>query len=157
MLDKRLSYHRFRASVTAANTSEAISALENLANGTQDLPVMSSRVMPDAAAKGPVWVFSGHGAQWPAMGKELFETQPLFTNVIEQLEPIVQQELQFSLTEALKSIREARSDELQIMTFSMHVGVAAVLVEEAGPPSAILGHSLGEAAAAVVAGTPTLQ
>lgn len=156
-LARRRTHHRFRASVTAANTSEAIAALERLANGTQDPSIVSSRVMPDAAAKGPVWVFSGHGAHWPAMGKELLETQPLFTNVIEQLEPIVQQELQFSLTEALKSTREARSDELQIMTFSMHVGVAAVLIEEAGPPSAILGHSLGEAAAAVVAGTLTLQ
>jgi acyl transferase domain-containing protein len=36
-----------------------------------------------------VWVFSGHGAQWPDMGRELFHSSPAFGEVVRNLEPII--------------------------------------------------------------------
>ncbi|KAM7183946.1 putative 6-methylsalicylic acid synthase [Naviculisporaceae sp. PSN 640] len=162
-LASRRNHHRYRTSVTAGTREEAITALNKLASSEEDPYVVGinasqHRVSPETADKGVMWIFSGHGAQWPGMGKELMATQPLFAQTIHRLEPIVQRELGFSVVEALQSEREDHStDENQIMTYAMHIGLATVLIEEAGPPAAVVGHSLGETAAAVVSGALSFE
>ncbi|GAP88298.1 putative 6-methylsalicylic acid synthase [Rosellinia necatrix] len=156
-LASRRAHHRFRASIVAASRDEATSAFERLAEGLEDPFTIQNRISSDGARKGVVWVFSGHGSHWPSMGKELYESNPTFAGVVRELEPIVQQELDFSLIEALLNNTVERTDEIQVMTFCMHVGLAAVLLQVAGAPSAVVGHSLGETAASVVAGVLTLR
>ncbi|KAL7952721.1 6-methylsalicylic acid synthase [Trichoderma compactum] len=160
-LARHRSHHRFRIAITATDKDEAISLLQKVANGQTDKLITSGRVSRNKPNNtgGAVWIFSGHGAQWPAMGQELLATQPAFAQTIQQLEPIVQAELDgFSVSKALGKGEESwTSDEIQVLTFAMHVGLASVLTETAGPPSAIVGHSLGETAAAVVAGSISLE
>jgi 6-methylsalicylic acid synthase len=155
-LSSRRGHHRFRSAIIAETRTDATAALDKLSKGLDDPFVINDRTVPEAA-KGPVWVFSGHGAQWGEMGQELYNSRPAFFNVVQQLEPIIQEELGFSAIEALRSGEIVRTDIIQAMTFVMHIGIARVLQEEAGAPSAIVGHSLGEAAASVVAGTITLR
>ncbi|KAG6365908.1 hypothetical protein INS49_000084 [Diaporthe citri] len=159
-LASRRGHHKFRASVAAGDKRDAIHALDRLAKGAaEDDPfITNGRVTPGGTGQSQVWIFSGHGAQWPAMGRELYETQPRFARVIRELEPIAQKELGFSVTAALLSGRtDHTTDVVQTMTFAMHMGIAAILLDEAGPPSAIVGHSLGETAASVVAGAITFR
>ncbi|KAM7205913.1 putative 6-methylsalicylic acid synthase [Rhypophila sp. PSN 637] len=162
-LASRRNHHKYRTSVTAATREEAIAALNKLANAEEDPCVVGTnasqhRASPEAVKKGVMWIFSGHGAQWPGMGKELMATQPIFRETIHRLEPIVQKELGFSVLQALQSEREDHStDENQIMTYAMHIGLANILIAEAGPPAAVVGHSLGETAAAVVSGALSFE
>ena len=39
--------------------------------------------------RGPVWVFSGQGSQWAAMGAELLATEPVFAATVAQIEPVI--------------------------------------------------------------------
>ncbi|KAK4212167.1 putative 6-methylsalicylic acid synthase [Rhypophila decipiens] len=162
-LASRRNHHKYRTSVTAATREEAIAALNKLANGEEDPCVVGTnasqhRASAETVKKGVMWIFSGHGAQWPGMGKELMATQPIFRETIHRLEPIVQRELGFSVLQALQSEREDHStDENQIMTYAMHIGLANILIAEAGPPAAVVGHSLGETAAAVVSGALSFE
>ena len=153
-LARHRAHHRFRNAIVAESVSDAIAALDKLSQGVNDGYIVKDRVAPEAT-KGPVWVFSGHGAQWAEMGQELYRSRPAFFNVVQQLEPIIRAELGFSAIDTIHSGNLDRSDVIQAMTFLMHLGIAAVLWEEAGPPSAVVGHSLGETAAAVVSGALT--
>ena len=46
---------------------------------------------------GPVFVFSGQGAEWAGMGRALLHAEPAFAATVEQLEPIVAAECGFSV------------------------------------------------------------
>ncbi|KAI0409147.1 hypothetical protein F4802DRAFT_615665 [Xylaria palmicola] len=153
-LASRRGHHKFRATVTAESKSEAISLLQRLSEG-RDGPFISRG---SSTGTGVVWVFSGHGSHWPEMGRELFKTEPAFAAILRQVDPIVRCEIGFSAIEALMSGSFVdRSDQIQVMTFIMHVGLATLLMNRAGPPDAVVGHSLGEAAAAVVVGALRLE
>ncbi|CAG8908826.1 unnamed protein product [Penicillium egyptiacum] len=153
-LSRRRTHHRFRHAIVADSVANAIATLDNLAKDVPNRWAINDRIGPEAA-KGPVWVFSGHGAQWPDMGRELFHSSPAFGEVARNLEPIIQAELGFSAIETLRAGCSDRTDVIQAMTFLMHLGIAAVLEAESGPPTAVVGHSLGEAAAAVISGALT--
>ena len=45
--------------------------------------------------RGPVWVFSGQGSQWAAMGAELLATEPVFAATIAAMEPLIARESGF--------------------------------------------------------------
>ncbi|KAI3325541.1 hypothetical protein HD806DRAFT_450461 [Xylariaceae sp. AK1471] len=153
-LASRRSHHKFRATVTAESKSEAILLLQRLSQ-SRDGPFISRG---SSTGTGVVWVFSGHGSHWPEMGRELFVTEPAFAAVLRHVDPIVKCEIGFSAIEALMSGSFVdRSDQIQVMTFIMHVGLATLLMNRAGPPDAVVGHSLGEAAAAVVVGALRLD
>nr|AAB49684.1 putative polyketide synthase [Penicillium griseofulvum] len=153
-LSQRRAHHRFRHAIVADSVANAIATLDDLSKNVPNRWAINNRIGTEAA-KGPVWVFSGHGAQWPDMGRELFHSSPVFGEVVRNLEPIIQAELGFSAIESLQAGCLNRTDVVQAMTFLMHLGIAAVLEAESGPPTAVVGHSLGEAAAAVVSGALT--
>ena len=52
-----------------------------------------------------MWVFSGQGSQWAAMGVGLLETEPVFADAIAEIEPLITQESGFSVTEAMSHPR----------------------------------------------------
>ncbi|SPB48697.1 unnamed protein product [Aspergillus niger] len=153
-LAQRRAHHRYRHAIVADSVPDAIAALDDVSKEAPNRWVIKDKI-DSKAAKGPVWIFSGHGAQWADMGRELFESSPAFEEVVRNLEPIIQDEVGFSAIETLQKGCPDRSDVVQVMTFLMHLGIAAVLEIESGPPSAVVGHSLGEAAAAVVSGALT--
>ena len=153
-LSQRRMHHRFRHAIVADSVANAIATLDDLAKDVPSRWAISDRIGSEAG-KGAVWVFSGHGAQWPDMGRELFHSSPAFGEVVRNLEPIIQAELGFSAIETLHAGCPDRTDVIQAMTYLMHLGIAAVLEAESGPPTAVVGHSLGEAAAAVVSGALT--
>ena len=89
------------------------------------------------------------------MGQGLIH-EPVFLDVVQQVEPIIQKESGFSAIEAFKSGDFDTSERVQIMTFIMQVGLATILKAGGARPRACVGHSLGEIAASVVAGAITL-
>ena len=151
----RRGHHDCRTALVVKDHSEAVEQLKNIANGRSSSSIATGRVFGADIEKGSVWMVSGHGAQWFDMGKDLLEKEPVFHDSIAELEPIIQEEMGFSALEALESGDFESSDKIQVLSFSMQVAIAAILRSKGTHPSAVIGHSMGEIAAAVIAGALT--
>jgi acyl transferase domain-containing protein/pimeloyl-ACP methyl ester carboxylesterase len=148
----RRSHDEERLAVLATSRHDLIVALQAHADGEARPEVISDYVR-DTNAAGLVWVFSGHGSQWPGMGKELIEQDPAVAGVVEQIDGLVMAEAGFSPRELL--LAEApvtRVDQVQPLIFTMQIALATALRARGVHPAAVVGHSMGEVAAAVVAG-----
>ncbi len=152
----RRAQHDCRAAFIIDSRAKAIELSETLAKSGNSADIITGRVLGKNENTGAVWLFSGHGAQWLAMGKELLADEPLLRETVAFLEPIIQEEAGFSALHALMQEDFESSDKVQILTFVMQIGLAAILASKGVRPSAVVGHSLGEIAAAVVAGTLTI-
>ena len=150
-------HHRFRTAILADSQTEAVHLLNEVTQARQNPQICMGSSPAKGEDKGSVWVFSGHGAQWKSMGLTLLDEEPAFAEVIRELEPIIQKHLGFSATAALRAGDLESTDKVQVLTFVMQVGLAAVLKSIGIQPRAIVGHSNGEIAAAVVAEALSLR
>ena len=105
---------------------------------------------------GLVWVFSGHGSQWQGMGRQLL-SDSAFAEIIDTLDPIFAEEAGFRIRHVLASGNCERVDHIQMAIFAVQMGLAALWRSYEVVPAAVIGHSVGEIGAAVVAGAMTLQ
>ncbi|WP_078600102.1 type I polyketide synthase [Streptomyces violens] len=154
-LTDRRSHLAHRVAVVADGTEELLAGLDALADGEKSpataLGAASAFAGNDAA--GPVWVFSGHGSQWSGMGQELLTTEPVFARVIDELASVFAEELGWTPREAIEAGGPWTVTRTQAMTFAMQVALAEVWFELGLRPGAVIGHSVGEIAAATVAGS----
>ncbi|KUH80912.1 MULTISPECIES: type I polyketide synthase [unclassified Mycobacterium] len=152
-LARRRAHRPVRTAVIASRRSELTDALREVADGDTPYPAAVGR-----DDRGPVWVFSGQGSQWAGMGAELLATEPVFAATVAQAEPLIAQESGFSVTHAISAPEVvAGQDRIQPTLFTMQVALAATLKAYGVRPAAVIGHSLGEAAAAVAAGALSLE
>ncbi|MFI1399302.1 type I polyketide synthase [Streptomyces sp. NPDC020681] len=149
-LAHRRTHLASRAVVAAADADELTAGLTALADGEAHPAVVTGEA--SGPAKAPVWVFSGHGAQWSGMGQGLLVDEPVFADAIDRLGPIYAEELGVTPREVLSSGELGSVDIIQSMLFAMQIGLAAVWRRHGVTPGAVIGHSVGEIAAAVVAG-----
>ncbi|MFB4295804.1 type I polyketide synthase [Actinomadura sp. NTSP31] len=140
---------RVRGAVVARSVPEALSRLRALANGRED-PLTA---LGTATPAGAVWVFSGQGSQWPGMGRRLLGEEPIFAAAVDDLEPLFAAEAGFSLRDVLLSGRELTEiDAVQPVLFAVQVALSRLWRGHGAEPAAVIGHSVGEVAAAVVSG-----
>ncbi len=152
-LGRRRAHRPVRTAVIASSQPELTEALREVADG--DTPYQATVDQDD---RGPVWVFSGQGSQWAAMGAELLATEPVFAATVAQAEPLIARESGFSVTNAMSAPQIVTGqDRIQPTLFAMQVALAATMRSYGVRPGAVIGHSLGEAAAAVVAGALSLE
>ncbi|WP_410611760.1 SDR family NAD(P)-dependent oxidoreductase [Amycolatopsis sp. lyj-109] len=156
-----------RGAVVAESRSDVVEALRALAAGTErpnvafgasDAPKAALGASDATKAAlgrlgelGVVFVFSGYGSQWAGMGRLLLRSEPAFRAEIEALDPVFRAEAGFSLREALEhDLPDLAATQLAL--FGMQLALAALWRAHGVVPAAVLGHSMGEVAAAVVAG-----
>ncbi|MEO6504174.1 MAG: type I polyketide synthase [Jatrophihabitantaceae bacterium] len=147
----RRSHLRHRAAVVASDSRELVTELRLTAMGEGGSTVV------DESPSSLVWVFSGHGSQWIGMGRGLLATQPAFAAVIDSLEPIFLAEIGFSPRQALIDGDLDGVDRVQSMIFAVQMGLAEVWRSFGVRPDAVIGHSVGEIAAAVACGALSLH
>lgn len=115
---------------------------------------------PSAPAMSPppvVFVFAGQGGQWATMGKRLLETSPVFAETIASVAEVFGPEVEWSIEAVLRGEIELDAiDVVQPAIFAVEVGVASVLRAWGVHPAQVIGHSMGEVAAAYVAGALSL-
>jgi acyl transferase domain-containing protein/acyl carrier protein len=152
-LARRRGHRSVRAAVVAADVAELTARLQEVAeSGISDPAAVGQD------DRGPVWVFSGQGSQWAAMGAALLETEPVFAATVAAAEPLIAAEAGFSVTEAMSAPETVTGiDRVQPTLFTMQVALAAAMRSYGVSPGAVVGHSMGEAAAAVVAGGLSLE
>ncbi|MEV0281740.1 type I polyketide synthase [Streptomyces sp. NPDC050610] len=148
---------RHRLAAVAAKPQELATALRAHAQGEEAENVVAGQAAAEAGP-GPVWVFSGQGSQWARMGHSLLGSDAAFTASVEELEPLIAAETGLSLREALADRQVVEGfARVQPVLFAMQVSLAAMWRAHGVEPAAVIGHSMGEIAAAVVAGALPLR
>ncbi|MFE9663291.1 type I polyketide synthase, partial [Streptomyces sp. NPDC005955] len=142
-----------RAVVTGTG-EELEAALTAFASGTE-----GPETAEGVARTGPaVFVFPGQGSQWVGMARELLAESTVFAERMAECEAALAPFVDWSLVELVRRGDDwERVDVVQPALFSVMVSLAAVWRSCGVEPAAVVGHSQGEIAAAVVAGGLSLQ
>ncbi|NJO05777.1 MAG: type I polyketide synthase [Chloroflexaceae bacterium] len=110
---------------------------------------------------GLVFVFSGQGSQWVGMGRQLAAQERVFRETLEACDQAMRRYVGWSLLEVLNTPPEQEPlnsiDVIQPTLFAMQVALAALWRSWGVQPDAVIGHSMGEVAAAHVAGALSLE
>ncbi|MFH9575328.1 SDR family NAD(P)-dependent oxidoreductase [Streptomyces sp. NPDC017454] len=154
------SLFEHRQVVVGADRDALLAALAAVAAG--DEPGSAAAVSGVARPVGKtVFVFPGQGAQWVAMGRELWETSPVFAERLracaKALEPWVSWSLVDTVCGGPESADLEDIDVVQPVLFAVMVSLATVWQSLGVVPDVVIGHSQGEIAAAHVAGALTLE
>ncbi|MEU1260300.1 SDR family NAD(P)-dependent oxidoreductase, partial [Streptomyces chartreusis] len=147
-----------RAVVVGTGHDALLAGLDTLAAGDA---VAAGVVRGSGDGEGrTVLVFPGQGAQWAGMGARLLEESPVFAARIAECAAALAEFTDWSLIDVLRGIEGApaleRVDVVQPATWAVMVSLAAVWEAHGVVPDAVVGHSQGEIAAAVVAGALSL-
>ena len=158
-LAKTRSEMEHRLSIVASTTPALQHALAEVAAG--GMPVSGFRGRQPAERIKLVWIFPGQGGQWPGMGRQLLEQEPVFRASLEATDAAIFDFAGWSVLQALRAEPAAanlgRIDVIQPVLFALQVAQAALLSAWGVRPDAVVGHSLGEVAAAHVAGALSLE
>ena len=154
------THHDARATILADGPSEARDALAALSEGDPH----SRLFVGESCERGStVFVFSGQGSQWPGMGRALLDESPEFAQALQQCDESLRPHTGWSVSAVLRGDRNGNVpplkhvDVVQPALFAMSIGLAAMWRSLGVEPAAVVGHSQGEVAAAVVAGALSLE
>ncbi|AGP52922.1 type I polyketide synthase [Streptomyces rapamycinicus] len=152
------SAFEYRATAVGADRSQLLGHLEALTSGGVSAGVVRGEgaAVPEAR---PVFVFPGQGSQWVGMAVELLDSSPVFAGRIAECEAGLAPFVDWSLTEVLRGEGPGleRVDVVQPGLWAVMVSLAEVWRACGVAPAAVVGHSQGEIAAAVVAGALSLE
>jgi acyl transferase domain-containing protein len=154
----RRNHHEFRAAIVCADFRELEERLIAAVDDEACEGVVSGRTSTEK--KRVVFVAPGQGSQWLGMARELYEKEPVFRQAFEECAHAIAAETGWSLTERLLGEQAEQYlgeiDVIQPALFTMSVALAAVWRAWGIEPDAVVGHSMGEVAAAHLAGVLSL-
>ncbi|MCV7090992.1 sulfolipid-1 biosynthesis phthioceranic/hydroxyphthioceranic acid synthase [Mycobacterium interjectum] len=152
-LARRRAHRTVRTAVIAGDAEGLAAGLREIAGAETPYAPVSGH-----GDRGPVWVFSGQGSQWAGMGAELLANDAVFAATVTHAEPLIARESGFSVREAMSAPEVVTDiDRVQPTLFIFQVALATAMRAYGVQPGAVIGHSLGEISAAVVAGALSLQ
>ncbi|MFT4042005.1 MAG: type I polyketide synthase [Gordonia sp. (in: high G+C Gram-positive bacteria)] len=154
-----LNHHRavlpVFGTVTARDRHAAIAGLRGLAAGEQVDGVTFPVARP--VGSGTVFVYSGQGSHWVGMAARLLADEPAFAAAIAEIEPDFVAQLGFSLRQAISDSRELHGDaQVQPVLMGVQLALTKLWAAHGVHPDAVIGQSMGEVSAAVVAGALTV-
>ncbi|MGK5638496.1 type I polyketide synthase [Streptomyces sp. URMC 126] len=157
------SVFEHRAVVVGADREDFVTGLEKLAAGVSAASVVSG-VARQGARVG--LIFAGQGSQWAGMGRGLYAGSPVFAETFDRVCGLLELELGTDVGSSVRDVvlgsagaDESLSDQTlfaQVGLFAFEVALAAVLEAAGVSVDAVVGHSVGEVAAAYVAGVLSL-
>ncbi|MFR9753262.1 type I polyketide synthase [Nocardia sp. 004] len=152
----RRNHHPYRAGITFTDEAELVQGLTEFAEGSGQV----SRTITSKVAE-PVFVFTGMGPQWWAMARGLLQASGMFAAEAARIDTEFQQIAGWSIIEELlRPESESRATSTvvaQAGNFLVQVALVAELEALGIRPAAVIGHSVGEVAAAYVAGVLSLH
>jgi phthiocerol/phenolphthiocerol synthesis type-I polyketide synthase B len=154
-----LNHHRERhaqfATVCARDRAQAVTRLEALAAGRPAEGVVGPHDGP--CNSGTVFVYSGQGSHWAGVGRQLLEDEPVFADAIADLEPDFVSHVGFSLQQVIAGGEPVSGDaQVQPVLMGLQLALTELWRSYGVHPDAVIGHSMGEVSAAVVAGALTV-
>src|ERR1700730_7093106 len=160
-LGARRNHHPHRLTLVADSWAELTEELDAFAKKEESQKIHEAFTARREQPPRIGFVLSGQGPQWWGMGRELMKHEPSFRGAIENCDAALRPWASFSLLEELGRSEETsqmqRTEIGQPSIFAMQVALAALWESWAVQPSAIVGHSVGEIAAACTAGIFSLE
>jgi pimaricinolide synthase PimS2 len=151
----RRPHHRHRLAVVGESCDDLSVRLRAFAAGEAHAGVASGQVEGGAPPR-VVFVFPGQGGQWLGMGRDLYDHEPAFASALDACDAAIERAAGWSVREELAAdlprSRLERVDVVQPTLFAMQVGLTTLWRARGVEPVAVIGHSMGEVAAACVAG-----
>jgi len=143
--------YRSFGTVSARDHAQAVAGLRALAAGEPATGVVEPSEKPHGS--GTVFLYSGQGSQWAGMGRQLLADEPAFAAAVAELEPDFVAQVGFSLRDVLLAGEPVVGIErIQPVLVGMQLALTGLWRSYGVEPDAVIGHSMGEVTAAVVAG-----
>ncbi|MGE5754531.1 MAG: type I polyketide synthase, partial [Planctomycetaceae bacterium] len=151
----RRSHHEHRLALVARSREDMLAQIDAFLRG-ESRPGLAVGRAPSGRRPGFAFVFSGQGRHYVGMGRTLLDREPVFRAALEacdrELQAIAGWSLLHELTTDERASRLHDTGVIQPVLFALQVALAALWKSWGIVPDAVVGHSLGEAAAAHVAG-----
>jgi acyl transferase domain-containing protein/SAM-dependent methyltransferase/acyl carrier protein len=150
-----------RLAVVGASAQEVRRRLEAVVAGQEVAGVVKGQAVGREKRK-VAFLFTGQGSQYEGMGRELYQTQPVFRAALERCAKVLEGVLDRPLLEVLypPQGQQGRLDETrytQPALFALEYALAQMWKSWGVEPDAVMGHSVGEYVAAVEAGVMELE
>lgn len=157
-LTRGRSHLEYRAIFADSSLAGLCEQLQMFVAGRSSEGAVAGRIDPDPRA---VFVFVGQGTQWPGMGRDLLQREAVFRQALERIDGLFQNAGGFSMLSFLRDDTDPgilnRTDISQPLIFALQVGLAELWRSWGVVPAAVIGHSVGEVAAACVSGALSLE
>ena len=158
--------YEHRLAVTGDTEEDVLSSLDNWIKTGTDVSVFGA--VTKKPCRKTAFVFNGNGSQYVGMGRSIYRECPLFASVFDDLSERIEKYLNVSLKDIVsgKTAEEGTVNEAdliqdtkiaQTLIFAIQAALCAVLEKGGLKPEAVVGHSMGEIAAAYVAGLLTID
>ena len=156
----RRVHHEHRMAIVASTREEFERTLATVTADAAAAGLIRSAKPTEQVPK-IVFVFPGQGSQWIGMCRQLLREEPAFRTSIDKCDDAIRGEAGFSILEQIHAdepqSRIGDIDIVQPLLFSIGVALAALWRSWGIEPDCVVGHSMGEVAAAHVAGMLTLH
>ncbi|CAI6336292.1 unnamed protein product [Periconia digitata] len=152
-LGQRKTIHPWRLAITASTSAELVEAMS------------SGKIFPAKQDLEPLrfgWIFTGQGAQWWAMGRELYLQYPIYASALEKADAHLR-----SIGAEFSLLEELQKDEATTLVNAAHISQPACTAVQLAlvqllkswdlQPTSVAGHSSGEIGAAFAAGIITFE
>ena len=158
------SHFQHRLAVVTNSKEQLITQLAAFATGNNTTGLFSNQASKKLAKI--AFLFTGQGSQYINMGRQLYETQPLFRRSLDQCNEILRPYLQHSLLEILYPDQAGEQIASSLLEQTAYTQPALFALEYALyqlwqswgiKPNAVMGHDVGEYVAATVAGVLSLE
>ena len=146
------SHLQHRLSVVASSSAELCDKLAAFSAGQEAAGLFKGKaaVLPKIA-----FVFTGQGSQYVGMGRQLYETQPIFRATLDRCDEILRPYLEKPLLEVLFASPASPAPEIAL--FALEYALFQLWKSWGIQPAAVMGHDVGEYVAACVAGVFSLE
>jgi hybrid polyketide synthase/nonribosomal peptide synthetase FtdB len=157
---KRRTHHEHRLAISAYTKEEFIQKLDAFLAGENQMGVSVGRAVANKYQK-LVFVYTGMGPIWWAMGRQLIEREPVFKQIITKCDELIRKYANWSLFEELTADEtNSRLDQPQFAqpaNFAIQIGLTELWRAWGVVPDAVVGHSVGEVSAVYAAGVLSLE
>jgi 8-amino-7-oxononanoate synthase len=144
-----------RLAISVDDRDDAVRRLRMLAHPAGDLDAVSGTAQGMSAG----WLFSGQGTQYPGMSRQLHDSSDAYRGALAAAEAAALPYLGHPIRDVLFGADERinRTEFAQPAIFAVQYALASALIDLGAEPAWVLGHSIGEFAAALVAGVVSLD